>query len=111
VNPVRHLGDQPPQELGCFHLASLCEQLGVGIRAGPVDGDKEIALPFLRADFRDVDVEVADRVPLELLARRFLAVDIGKTADSMPLSSGAARSVSGLGWCSGAHTGNRRARA
>jgi hypothetical protein len=44
----------------------LLVQLGEGELRGPVTGDEEIEPALCGTDFSDVDVEVADRVDLEL---------------------------------------------
>ena len=44
-------------------------------------------LAFLGPDLGDVDVEVADRIGLELLLRRLVAFDIGQAADAVALQT------------------------
>ena len=51
-------------------------QLGEGQLRGPIDGDKEVEPALRGAYFGDVDVEVADRVGLELALGRGLAFDL-----------------------------------
>ena len=60
-------------------------QLGEDEFARAVDGDEEVELAFLGADLGDVDVEEADRVGLEGLLARLVAVDLGQPADPVPL--------------------------
>jgi len=87
VYPVRHRLQQMLQELpGCFAIGFL-DQLGDRELAGPVNGDKEIKLAFLGPDFSNVDMEISDRVTLELLALRFVAFNVRQTRYPMPLKA------------------------
>ena len=47
----------------------------------------EVKLPFGGLHFGDVDVEVADRVALELLLGRLVAFDIRQAADAVALQA------------------------
>ena len=48
----------------------LLDQLHEGELAGAIDGDIEIELAFGGLDLGDVDMEIADRISLELFLRR-----------------------------------------
>ncbi len=48
-------------------------ELDEGELRGAVDPDVEVKLAFFGADLGDVDVEVADRIDLELLLSRLVA--------------------------------------
>jgi hypothetical protein len=61
--------------------------LDEGELGAPVDGDEEVKLALLSANLRDIDVKVADRVGLELLASRPVALDVGKPGDAVPLQA------------------------
>ena len=52
-----------------------------------VDGHQQVELALFRADFGDVDVEVADRISLELLAPGAVALHVRQTRDPMPLQT------------------------
>ena len=62
-------------------------QLCVGKLGGAVDGDEEIELALGGLHLGDVDVEVADRIGLELLANQLVAFDLRQTADPMALQA------------------------
>ena len=55
--------------------------------AGPVNAHKEIKLALHRLNFRDIDMKEADRVTLELLALRLVALDIRQARDPVPLKA------------------------
>lgn len=61
--------------------------LDEGELRSPVDGDEEVKLALLGANLRDIDVEVADRVRLELLAPGPAAIYVGKPGDFVPLQA------------------------
>ena len=67
-------------------MAASCKS-GEGELGGPVDGHEEIELAFLGAHLGDVDVEVADRVALERLLGRLVAVDLRQPADAVALEA------------------------
>ena len=67
--------------------AGLRDKLDEGELAGPVDRDIEIELAFGGADLGDVDVEVADRVGLELALRLLVACHLGQPADPVSLEA------------------------
>ena len=58
---------------GCFLM-----QFDKGEFAGAVDGNEEMELALLSADLGDVDVEVAERVALELASFRFAPSTSGR---------------------------------
>lgn len=71
-------------------------QLNVGELGSAVDGDEKIQPALLGADFGDVDMEVADRVRLELLAGGPIALYIRKPVDAMPLKTAMQRGAGQL---------------
>lgn len=60
-------------------------QLNDGELAGAVDSCEQVKLALFGADLRDVDVEVADRVGLELRTIGIVAVHIQQAADAVTL--------------------------
>lgn len=60
-------------------------QLRIGELAGSVDGDAQRELPFCRAHFGDVEMEVSDGIFLKRRLRGFVAFDIRQAADAMAL--------------------------
>ena len=87
VNSVRHCSNQVTQELSGNHLARFLMQFGVGGLGCPVDGYEQTQLAFGSLHLGDVNVELTDRVALELLLRRFVALDLRKPADTVSLQA------------------------
>jgi len=65
----------------------LLVQLGEGKLRSPVDGHEEIKLAFLGTDLGDVDVEIADRIVLELLLGRLVPFYFRQAADAVALQA------------------------
>jgi len=65
-------------ELCGNHLAGSLVQLDEGELTGPVDRDEQPQLAFDGLHLGDVDVEVADRVGLELALWLFVSRDLGQ---------------------------------
>ena len=65
----------------------LPDQLHEGELAGAIDGDVEVELAFSGLELSNVDVEVADRVSLELFLRRPAAFDLRQSADTVALET------------------------
>ena len=76
--------DQLAQEVGCDASGGARVQFGIGELADPIDGHEHVELAVLGPDLGDVDVEIADRIGFELLAR-FGALDIGQATDVVTL--------------------------
>jgi resolvase-like protein len=72
----------------------LPDQLHEGELAGAIDGDVEVELAFSGLQLSDVDVEIADRISLELLLRRLAAIDLRQSADAVALEAAGADFVS-----------------
>ena len=87
MEPVRHGRDQVAQERGCDHFPGLLMQFHENELGGAVDSDEEIQLAFGRLNLSNINVEVAERVGLELLLRRLVAIDLGQSADIVPLQT------------------------
>ena len=76
--------DEVHQEVSRDPPCGLLVQYGEGYLRGPVDGDKKIELALRGAYISDVDMEVADRVGLELALSGSL--DYVGSLDEPPLS-------------------------
>lgn len=87
MDVIRHGGNNVAQELSGFHLAVLREQRGISELRCAVDGDEQIEFTFLRADFGDVNMEVANRIFCELLLGWFIAIHLRQTADVVTLET------------------------
>lgn len=79
--------DQPQQKLSGDGGRSLLVQFDEGELRSAVDGYEHVQLALLSAYFGDIDMEVTDRVALELLLRRPVALDIGQPANAMTLQA------------------------
>lgn len=87
VDRVGHSGDQRDEECGSRCSAGPGYKLDKSELAGPVDRHIEIELAFGGTHFGDVDVEIADRVGLELPLRFLVARHLWQPADAMPLQT------------------------
>jgi hypothetical protein len=77
--------DQGIQESRCHMSVSPLTELGESKVRGAINRDKQVKFAFLAAHFSDVDVEVADRVPLEHVLAPCLSFDRRKPADLVAL--------------------------
>jgi hypothetical protein len=77
--------EQVLKELPCRLSVGCRNELGDGELGRAVDADEEKELALGRLHFRDVDVEEADGIALELLALGLLAFDIWQARDAMTL--------------------------
>ena len=84
VGNRRHEG---VQKGGGGHAIGFGDQLDEGEFARAVDGDIEMQLAFGGLHFGDVDVEITDRIGLELLLRRLVAFDVRQAADPVSLKT------------------------
>jgi len=75
--------DEVQQEVGRDPPCGLLVQLGEGELRGPIDGDEEIEPALRGAYFGDVDVEVADRVGLELALYALAVLDVRESRDAV----------------------------
>ena len=83
--------DQRLQERDRGRSVGLVMKLDEGELRGAIDPDEEVELAFLGTDLGDVDVEVADRVRLELLLGRLVADHVGQSADVVALQTAVKR--------------------
>ena len=113
VDLVRDGLNQPTQEVCGVAPGDRLAEFDKGELRGPVDGDKEIELALGGSNLRDVDMEIADRIGLELPLGRGLAFDLGQPREILrgAASSGATTSASDAGWSAEARTGSRPAAA
>ncbi len=111
VDRIGHELDQCVQEVGRDPLSGLLMHLDEGELGGPVDGDEEVKLALLGANFGNIDVEVADPVCLELLAPEPVAIYVGNPGDVVPLQNDGAMTASVPGSWPEERRGNRRAAA
>lgn len=91
VDGVRHGFDQCVQEVGRNPLRGLLMHLDEGELRSAVDSDQKIELALFGANFRDIDMEVANRVAFELLAPGPVAFDVGQPGDIVPLQAAVQR--------------------
>jgi hypothetical protein len=91
VDPVRNRLDQGCQEVGRDTGCGLLVQLDERELGRAVDRDEQVEPPFLGPDLRDVDVEVADRVALELAPVRLIALHLRQPANPVPLKAAVQR--------------------
>ena len=87
MDPVRHRFQQVLKELPRRPPVSLVDELGDGELAGAVDADEQVELTFGRLNLGDIHVEEADRVALEALSLRLVALDIWQTGYAVPLQA------------------------
>jgi hypothetical protein len=73
-------------------LAGLWMQLGIGNLASAVEGHEQLELAFFGVHLGDSDVEVPNRVWLELLLGRLIAFGVRQATDAMPLKAALQRS-------------------
>ncbi len=88
---VGHRLDHIAQELRCNQLGGRGMEFGERKLGRPVDGHEQIELALGRLHLCDVDVEVANRIVLELLFGRFVALDVWQSPDAMALQAAVQR--------------------
>ncbi len=87
MDPIRDSRDQRLEESRrSLHIGAF-DQLHESELRSAVDGHKEIELAFGGAYLGQVDMEVADRIALELLPSGLAAFRFWKPADAMPLQT------------------------
>jgi hypothetical protein len=79
---IRDGGDQPAQEVPGRAARHLLMQLEESELRGSIDGDEEIELALGCSNLGEVDMEIADRIGLELAFRRGFAFDPAETGRS-----------------------------
>jgi len=79
--------DQGHEECGCRGPARLPNQLYERELAGAINGNLEIELAFSGLNLSNVDMEIADRVSLELLPVDLVALHLRQPRDTMALQA------------------------
>ena len=87
MDGVGHGFDEGAQEVSGDPACGFFMQLNEGELGHSIDGDQQIEPALGGLDFSDVDVEVAERVGLELALARSSALELGQTGDAMPLKA------------------------
>jgi len=77
VDAVRHSFQKVFEELPGRSAIGLVDQLLDRKLAGALNADEQLQLPFGGLHFNDIQVEEPDRVALETLPLRFVALNIG----------------------------------
>ena len=91
VQAVGHGRDQSVQEACGARPVGLLMQLGEGELGGPIDRDEQVELARFGADLGNVDVEIADRIGLELALVRLVALYLRQARDAVPLQTSVER--------------------
>ena len=84
VELVRDGLDQPAQEIRGVAARDCLAELDKDELRGPVDGDEEIELAFGGSDLGDIDMEIADRIGLELPLLGRLPFNLGQPLGPEP---------------------------
>jgi hypothetical protein len=87
VDLVRNSLEQGAEEIAGHAPGGLFMHLDEGELRGTVDGDQEIELALFGAHLRQINMEVADRIGLELLAPGPVALHIGQPGDATALQA------------------------
>ena len=87
VDPVGDGLDQAAQEVRGRAARHLLMQFDEGELRGPVDRDDEMELALSGSNLGDVDMEIADRIGLELALGRGFAFDLRQARDPVALQA------------------------
>lgn len=87
MDAVGHGSQQVLEELPRRAPVSLVYQLGDRELACAVDADEQVKFASGGLHFSDIYMEEADRVAPEALPLRFVALNIGKAGDAVPLEA------------------------
>lgn len=87
MDGVRNGFDQIAQELCRDHFAGFPMQFDEGEFAGPVDCDEQSEFALGGLHLGKVNMEVADRITLELRPFRLLTLSLGQAGDTMSLQA------------------------
>ena len=85
MDPLGYGRDQIAQELTRGGSARFRLQTNDGEVRRPLDGHEHVQLALVGSDFGDVDVEITDRITLELASGLSLPFQIGQAEDAMTL--------------------------
>ena len=86
VDRVRDSGHQVAEELGGDHVVGVFVSLGIGTCARAVNGDTPGERACCRADLRDVAMDGAQGLGLELLLRRCRTCHLRQAGDAVVVS-------------------------
>jgi hypothetical protein len=111
MDPVGDSLDEAAQEVRGRVARHLLVQFDEGEFGGPVDRDDEIEPALSGSNLGDVDMELADRIGLELALRRGFAFDPEAERSRGAAGIGEGRSASDAEWWAAGHKGSRRAAA
>ena len=84
---IRHCFQQVLQEFPGRLPIGLIDELRNSEFAGSVNGNKEIELAFLCSDLGNIDVEIANRVSLELLPFWLVTVHFRQPGNAVALKT------------------------
>ena len=99
VDLVGDGGDEAAQEVSGGPARDLFVQFDEGELRGPIDCNDEIELALSGSNLGDVDMEIADRIDLELALGRGFAFDLGQPRDPcIAAGSDAGTSASDAEW-------------
>ena len=87
MDGIRHGGDQIAKELDHRHLVRSRVQLHIGELGRPVDGNEEAQLTLGSLHLGDIDVEITDRVGLELLLGRLAGTHLRQLRNAVALKA------------------------
>jgi hypothetical protein len=87
MHPVGHSRDQVSEEVAGNAAGDPLMQLHKGELGRAVDRDQQVEPALLGSQLGEVDVEVADRVALELGSLRLVAVCVGQPRDAVALEA------------------------
>src|SRR3954451_9314650 len=94
---VGHSLDEGAEEVGGDAPGGFFVQLDKGELGGPVDGHQEIELALSGMDLGDINMEVAERIGLELALARLLALDVRQPGHAMALQAAMQRGAGQVG--------------
>jgi len=97
VHLVGYGGDEAAQEVSGGAARDLFVQFDKGELGGPVDGHQEIELALSGMDLGDINMEVAERIGLELALARLLALDVRQPGHAMALQAAMQRGAGQVG--------------
>lgn len=87
VDFVRNGFQQVLKKLPCGLAICFLNQLRHRKLAGAINGNKEMELAFLGSNLCDIDMELANRIALELLPLRLVACDVRQSGYAIPLQT------------------------
>ena len=87
VDPVGHGFEEMAEKVSRDARGRFFVQLDEGKLRRAVDGDEQVKLAGLRPDLGDIDVEIAERVSLELAFAWGGALELGQSGDAVTLQT------------------------